>query len=46
MHFVTGDKRTLTLPGIEPGIFGSVDRRLIHWAIEPSHSEEMTLPIR
>jgi hypothetical protein len=24
--------KALPLPGIEPGIFGSVDRRLIHWA--------------
>ena len=23
-----------TLPGIEPGIFGFVDQRLIHWATE------------
>ena len=33
----------MTLPGIEPGIFGSVDRRLIHWAIEPSRSGGVTL---
>ena len=26
----------MTTPGIEPGIFGSVDRRLIHWATRPS----------
>ena len=26
---------TLTPRGIEPRIFGSVDRRLIHWAMEP-----------
>ena len=28
-------KKCLNLPGIEPGISGSVDRRLIHWAIGP-----------
>ena len=25
----------MILPGIEPGISGSVDRRLIHWATGP-----------
>ena len=28
-------KKKLILPGIEPGISGSVDRRLIHWATGP-----------
>ena len=30
-HLV-GHKSNIFLPGLEPGIFGSVDRRLIRWA--------------
>ena len=29
-------KTFVSLPGIEPGISGSVDRRLIHWATDPA----------
>ena len=33
--FLKRKKKKLILPGIEPGISGSVDRRLIHWATGP-----------
>ena len=36
---------TPTLPGIEPGIFGFVDQRLIHWATE-SHDIGAFCPSR
>ena len=34
-HLKYQTKKSLILPGIEPGISGSVDPRLIHWATEP-----------
>ena len=30
----------MILPGLEPGIAGSVDRRLIHWATGPAASTD------
>ena len=35
---IISQMQNLILPGVEPGIFGSVDRRLIHLAIGPHQS--------